>query len=495
MLEAQINLTHEQLFAQYQALQLQNQSLQIINEKLTFELEQLKRLIYGSKSERFVPVDKNQLKLELELNTQEATVANEPSTKQITYTRTVTKKEATHQGRLPIPAHIPREIILLEPQESIEGCKKIGEEVTEELHVTPSKFFVKKYVRPKYAKPQNQGIITAQLPPRPIEKCMAGASLLATILVDKYVDHLPLNRQMQRFERNGMHIPSSTITDWARQASQLLLPLAAALREEIITTQYLMVDESPIRVLDSDKPNGTHQGYYWVYRSTEKNIVLFDYQKGRGRDGPTTILDGFKGHLQTDGYQVYEQFDKNKNIQLVGCMAHARRYFDQALQSDSERATQALNYFAQLYAIEKIAREQHHTHEQRLQLRQQKSVSILAQLKQWMEDNIMHITPQSPISKAMAYFLARWDKLCLYTTDGKLEIDNNLVENSIRPLAIGKKNYLFAGSHDAAARAAAIYSLMGTCRMNKVNPQQWLEQTLPIINDTKQSQLNNLLPF
>jgi transposase len=383
---------------------------------------------------------------------------------------------------------------LLEPQEDITGCKKIGEYVTEELHVEPGHCFVKKYIRPKYAKPQNQGVITAPLPPRPIEKCMVGASLLATIVVDKYVDHLPLNRQMQCFERNGMHIPSSTITDWTRQTAQLLMPVADVLRKEVIASNYLMADESPIRVLDSDKQNGTHQGYYWVYRSTEKNLVLFDYQKGRGRDGPTAMLQDFKGHLQTDGYQVYEQFEKHPNIQLVGCMVHARRYFDQALQNDNARATHALTYFAQLYTIEKIARDSAYTHEQRLQLRQDKRVGLLAGLKQWMQDNIMQVTPQSLIGKAINYALARWDMLCIYTTDGKLEIDNNLAENSIRPLAIGRKNYLFAGSHDAAQRAAAIYSLMGTCRLNNINPYQWLEQTLPLINETKQSQLIDLLP-
>lgn len=463
-------------------------------EKLSFELAQLKRMIFGTKSERFVAANKNQLQLAIDINHQPTTPTQEPTTQQITYTRTVAKKETTHQGRIPIPAHIPREIILLEPQEDISGLKKIGEEVTEELHIKPGHLFVKKYVRSKYAKPNNEGVITASLPPRPIDKCMAGASLLATIIVDKYVDHLPLYRQMQRFERNGMHIPSSTITDWTRQSAQLLVPLADVLRKEIITSQYLMVDESPIRVLDRDKPNGTHQGYYWVYRSTEKNLILFDYQKGRGRDGPTTMLEGFTGHLQTDGYQVYEQFEKNKNIQLVGCMAHARRYFDQALQNDNARANQALNFFAQLYAVEKIAREQDYTHDQCMQLRQEKSVSILAQLKQWMQDDIMHVTLQSSIGKTITYTLARWDKLCLYTTNGKIQIDNNLVENSIRPLAIGRKNYLFAGSHDAAARAAAIYSIMGTCKINNINPYQWLEQTLPLINDTKLSQLNDLLP-
>jgi transposase len=449
MIAVQKNLTYEQLLeqhhtlkSQHQELQSQHQALQIHIEKLTFELAQIKRMIFGAKSERFVATDKNQLQLAIELNQQATAPTQEPTTQQVTYTRTVTRKETTHQGRLPIPAHIPREIILLEPLEDISGSKKIGEEVTEELHFKPGQLFVKKYVRPKYAKPNNEGVITASLPPRPIEKCMAGASLLATILVDKYVDHLPLNRQMQRFERNGMHIPSSTITDWTRQSAQLLIALADELRKEIITSRYLMVDETPIRVLDRDKPKGTHQGYYWVYRSTEKNLVLFDYQKGRGRDGPTTILEGFAGHLQTDGYQVYEQFEKNKNIQLVGCMAHARRYFDQALQNDNARATEALNLFAQLYAVEKIAREQDYTHDLRLQLRQEKSVCILAQLKQWMQDNIMHVTPQSPIGKAITYSLARWDKLCLYTTNGTILIDNNLVENSLRPLALGRKNYL-----------------------------------------------------
>jgi len=342
--------------------------------------------------------------------------------------------------------------------------------------------------------PGGEGIVTAPLPPRPIEKCIAGAGLLASIIIDKYVDHLPLHRQMQRFRRDGMDIPRSTIGDWTRQAGSLLLILADALRIEVMQACYLMVDESPVKVLDRDHKNGIHQGYYWVYRAPEKNLVLFDYRKGRGRDGPTHMLKDFKGTLQTDGYQVYDQFEKQEGIVLLGCMAHARRYFEHALESDHTRATQALEQFTLLYNVEREARKHNYLYDKRYELRQQQSVPVLNRMEAWLKENLVQVTPQSPMGKAIAYTLARWEKLCRYTNDGKVEIDNNQVENSIRPLALGRKNYLFAGSHDSAQRAGAMYSLLGTCKLNNINPFDWLSNILPKINDCKASQVAELLP-
>ena len=262
----------------------------------------------------------------------------------------------------------------------------------------------------------------------------------------------------------------------------------------MLSSGYIQADETPIQVLEEDKKGSTHRGYYWVYHSPEKKLVLFDYRPGRGREGPQDILQTFEGYLQTDAYSAYDSFDKGK-IKLLHCMAHARRMFEKALGNDNVRANHALFKIQSLYAIERYFRENEISTEEKLQLRQQDAVPILKEMELWMKEEIIKVTPQSLIGKAIAYSLSRWDKLSLYASDGRLEIDNNLVENSIRPVAIGRKNYLFAGSHDAAQRAAVIYSLLGTCKKNNIEPEQWLKNTLSVIADYKTNQLSKLLPI
>jgi transposase len=501
------NLTLEQLLNENNLLRESNNLLGEANKKHTEnyeilqgkyllieqELAKLKRMIFGSKSERFVPAI-NPAQMALDLNI-EALATLEQKQQEITYTRTKTVvKPNNHHGRLPLPKHLERVEHLLNPQENIEGLKYIGQEITEELEYQPGKFYVNKYIRPKYAKPEGEGIIMAQLPERPIEKGIPGPGLLAQILIDKYVDHLPLYRQLQRFKRDDIHIPPSTINDWVKFSCRLLSPLADLLKAELFSSNYLMVDESPIKVLDRDKPGVTHQGYYWVYYSPEKGLVLFDYRPGRGRDGPTEMLKNFKGHLQTDGYTVYDTFNKLYEILLVGCMAHARRYFEEALDNNKQLAEYMLEQIQLLYKVERLARENNYTHDQRLELRQTESVPVLATIKEWLLDNAAKVQPKTPIGKAINYSLTRWDKLCVYAGNGKLEIDNNPVENLIRPLALGRKNYLFAGSHEAAQRAAIIYSFLLTCKIRNVNPQEWLKETLSKIPEQKSLSLHLLFP-
>ena len=222
-------------------------------------------------------------------------------------------------------------------------------------------------------------------------------------------------------------------------------------------------------------------------------MVLFDYRPGRGREGPTEILKGFNGFLQTDGYGVYDIFDRNGTT-LIHCMAHARRMFDESLNNDRSRSEYVLSMMQQLYEVERRAREEKMNYQQRQELRQQKSVTVLEELKKWFENTITQVTPQSLIGKAITYSLSRWDKLCVYAGNGELEIDNNLVENAIRPVALGRKNYLFAGSHKAAQRAAMIYSLLATCKLNNVEPNGWLKNILKVLPDFKVNQLHQLLP-
>lgn len=466
----------------------------LITEVITLktELAQLKRMIFGSKSERFTPAIEGQEQL---LFDDIETIEAEIKQQDIAYTRTkVSQKEKKHQGRLPLPKHLPRIEHIVEPSENTQGLVCIGKEITEELEYTPGKFFVNQYIRPKYARANNEGVVIAELPSRPIDKGIAGPGLLASILIEKYCDHLPLHRQLQRFKRENIHIPPSTIGDWVKYSTDLLAPLYDTLKKQVQASSYIMADETPIKVLDKDHDKGIHQGYYWVYRDVEKKLIIFDYQDTRGSSAPVNMLKNYKGFLQTDGYGVYDKYDKQTDVTLIHCMAHARRYFEKALDNDKARAEFALQKIQLLYTVERNSREQNYNPTQRLKERQTISLPILIELKQWLKDSIIQVTPQSTIGKAIAYALTRWDKLCIYAHNGILEIDNNPVENAIRPVALGRKNYLFAGSHQAAQRAAIIYSLIATCKANNIEPYAWFKNTLTIINECKANQLYKLLP-
>lgn len=460
---------------------------------LQHELDQLKRLVFGSRHERFVP-SAPQEQLALGLNVAAAPTAALDS-ETVSYTRTKTRSsENVNTGRMKLPANLPREQIIIEPGEDVSGMKEIGKEITEELEYAPGKLFVKQYVRIKYARANGEGIVIGELPVRPIDKGIAGPGLLAQIIIDKYTDHLPVHRQIQRFERDGIKLSSSTLTDWISATCELLEPLDEVLRKEVLSSEYLQVDETPIKVLDKEKKGTTHRGFHWVYRSPLKNMVLFDYREGRGREGPQECLKDFKGYLQTDGYTVYEDFASKPSVTLLHCMAHARRKFDEAKSNDNTRAEYALTEIQKLYAIERQAKVDALPPEQLYVLRQEKSIPVLENLKAWMIENYKAVLPQSTIGQAIFYSLQRWDKLMLYTTDSRLQIDNNLVENAIRPVAIGRKNYLFAGSHNGARRAAMLYSFLGTCKINNVNPFDWLKDILRKIPTHPVNKLQELLP-
>lgn len=478
----------------YKELYEQSQ-LQILT--LSQQLDQLKKMIFGSRHERFVPTDINPSQLALDIQVEHAVTCNIADAKKITYIKantSIEQKPLVHPGRMKLPESLRREEIIIEPSVDISDCKKMGEEITEVLEYQPGELFVKKYVRVKYSKPHSEGVIIGKLPARPLEKAMAGPGLLAQIVIDKYVDHLPLYRQMQRFERTGLKIPYSTITDWVGATCRLIMPLYEALKLAVLKSGYLHADETPIKVLDKDKKGATHRGYYWVYQDSIKKMVFFDYQEGRGREGPAGILENFAGYLQTDGYAVYESFDKRKEIILIHCMAHARRIFHEALENDAVRATYALEQIQALYAIERICKQEELTFDQVAKVRQQIAVPILESLGKWMKDQYIQTTPKSSIGKALAYSIERWDRLSIYTTNGMLNIDNNPVENSIRPVALGRKNYLFAGSHEAAQRSAMLYSLLSTCKMHGIEPYNWLRNTLEKIAEYPINRISELLP-
>ncbi len=481
------------------------EDLFIQNVQLRDELDQLKRLIFGSRNERFIsPVSADQLTLDIAIEEKEQPVSSAMQT--IQYQRKKAGKPASEKvqtGRMALPASLPREQVIIEPTEDVTGWKNIGPEITEELERIPGKLFVRQYLRHKYVNPSTGEIVIGELPVRPIDKGIAGPGLLAQIVIDKYVDHLPVYRQVQRFEREGMKLPISTLADWISGTCTLLEPLYEVHRKQVLSQPYLQADETPIKVLDKAKkarPNGssgrgtTHRGYHWVYHAPLSRLVLFDYREGRGREGPNECLRNFSGYLQTDGYAVYDDFDKRANITLLHCMAHARRMFDQALENDKVRAEYVLTEMQKLYAVEQVGRDKSLSQEQIDALRQEQAIPVLENLKVWMTQTYPQVAPESTIGKAIFYSLKRWDKLSLYTTDARLQIDNNLVENAIRPVAIGRKNYLFAGSHNGARRAAMLYSFLGTCKINNVNPFDWLRDILRRIPSHSVNKLEQLLP-
>ena len=461
------------------------------------QLAQLKKMFFASRHERFIASEQNTSQLSLDMQAEEVAVCSVVDAKRVSYIKTnitVEKKLLQHPGRMKLPESLRREEFIIEPSGDITGLKKMGEEITEVLEYSPGELFVKKYIRPKYAKSAGDGVLIGELPSRPLEKLMAGEGLLAQIVIDKYVDHLPLYRQMQRFERSGVKLSYSTLTDWVSSTCKLIEPLFEALKKDVLKSSYLHADETPIKVLDKDKKGQTHRGYYWVYQNSIDKIIFFDYQEGRGREGPVEILQNFGGYLQTDGYTAYEIFDKREGITLLHCMAHARRMFYEALQNDEARAAYAMEEIGKLYAIERTCKEQNLSFDEIKTVRQLQSVPILTSLGKRMKDEYMQVTPKSTIGKALAYSIERWEKLSLYTENGMLNIDNNPVENSIRPVAIGRKNYLFAGSHEAAKRSGMLYSLLGTCKMHSVEPYLWLRDVLKKIADHPINQIAQLLP-
>ena len=480
-----------------QDLLLENQKLREENllqrsqiQKLHHQLEQLLRTVYGNKSERFAPTIPGQISLPLDIPVAEKAEIKKET---ITYERNKSTGKSGHKGRLPLPDYLERLRVVVPNKVDVSGLVKIGEEITEQLECEPGKLYVKQFVREKFAKPQGEGVIIADLPSFIIPRGVAGAGLLALIVIQKFVDHLPLYRQIEQFKRMGVDIPSSTMSDWVAMCINELTPLYEALKSKILSANYLQADETPIKVLDRNKKGKTHRGFYWVYRDPQSGLVLFDYQPGRGSEGPTEILKNFEGYLQTDGYSGYEKFDKGK-ITLIHCMAHARRKFEMALIENKVLADHFLHEIQKVYAVEQTAREGNFSNQQRKEIRQQQSVPILEDLHRWMKTNTIKLAPESLSGKALAYTLPRWEKLMLYTSDGKLEIDNNLVENSIRPIAIGRKNYLFAGSHEAARFAAMIYSLLGTCKLKGIEPFQWLKNIFEALPDWKANRIEELLP-
>jgi transposase len=497
-----------------EALIAENKAQKAEIAQLKFRLEQLERALFGRSSERFVPEQIPAEQLNMFAQQAEPPPQAEPLKETITYERNKPVAKKKHPGRTAIPAHFPVEEEVIEPEQDTRGMVKIGEERTEWVEYTPASLIKKVIIRPKYVKAaaevdEKTDVFIGPLPDRPIHKSMAGASLLAHIVIAKYVDHLPFYRQIKRFERDyDWRIHKSTINSWFVAVCTLLEPLYNELQQQVLVQDYLQVDESKIKVLtkiikDKDgnlkvvdtQQKGSKQmlGWMWVVRSPQTGQVLFVYEDNRGKKAANKVLKKFKkGFLQTDGWQSYNQVAARADVQRLGCWAHVRRKFFEARSNDPQRAEFALGLIQHIYTHERKSAD--YTTAQRMAYRNQHLLPLFRQFKNWLDEQCVYVTPKSPIGKAFTYAQNQWSTLQTIFADGKLLIDNNHIENKIRPLALGRKNYLFAGSHPAAQRAAMIYSFVTSCKEHGINPYEWLHDTLCRISNTKLSELPQLLP-
>ena len=317
--------------------------------------------------------------------------------------------------------------------------------------------------------------MTPPAPPRPIPGSYAGPGLLAQVLVSKYDDHLPLYRQAEIYRRGGVDLARSTLCDWVGGATALLEPVASAIRRSVLSQGYVQADETPVTVQDG--PEGRpKKAYFWAYRGGESREVFFDFRTGRGREGPSEILAGFRGTLQVDGYPGYDESARNNDLTVAGCMAHARRKFHEALDSAPREASLALVLFRRLYKVEEEARDL--SLEERARLRQEKSVALMADLKAAVERFAAEATPGSRIGKACTYAINQWPFLEVFLTDPRVEIDNNSIERHLRSVAVGRNNWLFCGNEEGGRRAATAYTIIESCKAAGVEPLAYLTDVL-----------------
>lgn len=471
--------------------QLKNAELKI--QALTFELAHHKRIRFGARNEALSPEQRELFADDWSADGAELEQAIE------TVQPTVRQARKT-AGRQPLPEHLPR----VEHRHEPEGCNctacgstlsLVREDITEQLDVEPARFFVHRHIRPQYACRSCETIIAVPAPAAIIDGGMAAPGLLRWVLINKYLDHLPLYRIEQIAAREGVSLARSTLAEWVGRCGHALTPLAERLATLLRERNCLHADETPVQQLDPGKGK-TRRAYLWAYRSNDLDegppIVVFDYHLSRSGVHARSFLQEWRGHLMVDDYAGYKALFE-QGITELGCMTHARRkFFDLHAANQHPVAAEALRRIAELYAIEEGARVM--SVEQRQQERSRATQKLNA-FKQWLDDTRLRTAEGGALAKAIDYSLKRWPALSRYAETGNLPIDNNPVENAIRPIAIGKKNWLFAGSERAGKRAAAIQTLLATAKLNGIEPGAWLNETLEKLPTWPNSRLDELLPI
>jgi len=416
-------------------------------------------------------------------------------------------KRKAHPGRLELPPELPRrEEVMACPQDrcTCGQCGRptevIGYETAQELDVEAPKYFVRVIKREKRAcrHCKDQGVVTAPVAPKIIEKSKLSDAMIVEVVLRKYRDHLPLYRQSEMLRADAkVDIPRASLCYDVMKVGELCQALAGAMKVELFEESYLQADETPIGVQDAQTVGRNHQGYMFQY-SRPHGPVVFDFRMSRGRDGPKEFLKGYRGILQTDGYAGYDQLDEGR-ILRAGCLTHMRRYFSEAarLAPEDPHPTRVLRKIAQIYAIEQQARDQGLGAEQRQALRQQQSVGLMGQLKDLIVEirALPSTIPRSALGKACDYALGQWERLNVFLDHGQVEADNNWCENAIRPVALGRKNWLHIGSEEAGKKVAAIMSVMETCRRLKIDLREYLLDVLPGLADRKQGEVAGLTPM
>ena len=469
--------------------------VQLTVEKLRFELARLKRQQYGRSSEQ---LDARIAQLELTLEDLEASQASLPPRSAV-----APSPAARAPVRRPLPAQLPREPITHEAPCACPGCggelRAAGEDIAEMLEWVPGRYKVLRHIRPKFSCARCETIVQAPAPTRPIARGLAGPALLAHVLVSKYADHLPLYRQSQIYARDGIDLDRSTLADWVGGASALLQPLIDALGRYVFQAYKLHADDTPVPVLCPGRGT-TRQGRLWTYvrddrpaGSEEPPAVLFQYSPDRKGAWPLRHLSAFRGVLQADGYAGFDRL-YGERIQEAACWAHVRRkFYDIHVQNTSPIAADALERIGRLYAIEADIRGQ--LPDERRTVRQARAGPELEALQAWLHATLTTVSKKSELAIAMRYALSRWVALTRYRDDGRLEIDNNAAERSLRAVALGRKNWLFAGSDDGGERAAAIYSLLGTAQLNGLNIEAYLRYLFERLPDHPVNRVHELLPW
>ena len=479
-----------------------------LNATLQHQLEQLLRRIYGRKSEK---LDPNQLLLfarEL-LEATESQTTPEPTPAPAA--PSPANRPTKGHGRKPLPASLPRKPVVHDVTPEQRLCPdcggdrtRIGEEIREQLEYVPASLIVLPHIRPKDACESCQAnVVIAERLPEPIEKGLPGPGLLAHVAVSKYADHLPLYRQEGIFKRFGVDLSRSTMCDWMAAAAGLLAPVVKAMLKRVLRSDVVQTDDTPVKVQDHDG-KGIKTGRLWNYHGDHNHrYTVDDYTPDRSRDGPERVLKGFEGYLQADAYPVYDALFLDGKIVEVGCWMHARRKFYEARTSEPARSHLVLAWIVGLYKVEEDAREARKNHPEwddaawhahRYDLRLQRSRPILDAIHAWLEGELGKVLPKSPIGEAISYALNHWNALIRPLEAGFLEIDNGASERALKPVALGRKNWLFAGSDEGGRTAATLMSLCTTCKDFGVDPFAYLRDVLDRVSTHPNSRIEELLP-